>query len=251
MAASMARSMELKRMFNNTKKKENQTMEQYMREIQKITDALATINSPVSLKDIIEQTLLGLGPDYESIITTLTSIPEGLTFDKLRRWLVEQEQHILYLCSQEASSPAAFVAQPAASASPGHDPRGGNQYNQGRGQRGQRGRGTRGRGRGYGQQHQPKYVAPGYGQQTGYYQPRPGQQPHGGYFQPQAYHPPAPPHGRPGSPLVDGQFGSIPSPVVCHICYSPGHSATSCPSRFSQSSAPALAAPMDDTNDVV
>ncbi|CAH9119034.1 unnamed protein product [Cuscuta europaea] len=84
MAASLARSMELKRLFTNIKKKENQSMEQYMREIQKIADALATINSPVSLKDLIEQTLLGLGSEYESIITTLSSFPEGLTFDKLR-----------------------------------------------------------------------------------------------------------------------------------------------------------------------
>ncbi|CAH9092004.1 unnamed protein product [Cuscuta europaea] len=156
MAASMARSMELKRMFSASKKKENQSIEQYMREIQKIADALATINSPVSMKDLLEQTLLRLGPDYESIITTLTTFPEGLTFDKLRTKFMEQENRLRYLRAQETMhQPAAFAAQPAAPAvapAPGGDPRGGNIFNRGRGRRGGRGRGQRGRGRGYGQQ---------------------------------------------------------------------------------------------------
>ncbi|CAH9075767.1 unnamed protein product [Cuscuta europaea] len=169
MAASMAHSMELKRLFTTTKKKENQSMEQYMREIQKIVDALATINSLVSMKDLLEQTLLGLGPDYESIFTTLTTFPEGLTFEKLRTKLVEQENRLAYLRSQEAPpSPVAFGTQPhpQAHAGSGQEACGGALFARGRGRRG-RGRGPRGRGRNFGQNGygQPPFGPPGYGQQ--------------------------------------------------------------------------------------
>ncbi|CAH9063566.1 unnamed protein product [Cuscuta europaea] len=46
MAASLARSMELKQMLTRTRKKDNQTMEDYIRGIQNIAENLAAINSP-------------------------------------------------------------------------------------------------------------------------------------------------------------------------------------------------------------
>ncbi|CAH9097373.1 unnamed protein product [Cuscuta europaea] len=44
-----------------------------------------------------------------------------------------------------------------------------------------------------------------------------------------------------GSPSFENSFGSVPPPVVCQICHSPGHSVVACPSRFVQAQAPALA----------
>ncbi|CAH9099592.1 unnamed protein product [Cuscuta europaea] len=47
-------------------------------------------------------------------------------------------------------------------------------------------------------------------------------------------------HNVAGLPLDGGILGSIPHPVVCQICFSAAHSAVTCPSRFTQPSAPAL-----------
>ncbi|CAH9116939.1 unnamed protein product [Cuscuta epithymum] len=108
------------------------------------------------------------------------------------------------------------------------------------GSRGGRGRTGRGRGRGpnqSGQQpygHDQQYL--GHGQQVfGQGQ----QQQHG--FGPQ---PGAQQHLRSpnvdGSPSTEGILGAIPPPVVCQICFSAGHSAIHCPSRFSPPTAPVL-----------
>ncbi|CAH9094748.1 unnamed protein product, partial [Cuscuta europaea] len=43
-----------------------------------------------------------------------------------------------------------------------------------------------------------------------------------------------------GLPSDGGILGSVPHPVVCQICFSAGHSAVTCPSRFTQPSSPAL-----------
>ncbi|CAH9140927.1 unnamed protein product [Cuscuta epithymum] len=45
-----------------------------------------------------------------------------------------------------------------------------------------------------------------------------------------------------------GILGSVPPPIVCQICFSTGHSALACPSRFSQPSAPALMTNSGETN---
>ncbi|CAH9114361.1 unnamed protein product [Cuscuta epithymum] len=56
------------------------------------------------------------------------------------------------------------------------------------------------------------------------------------------------PAGFPGFPPVENNYHNPPPPVVCQLCYSPGHSAITCP-RFTNPSTPALAAiPTGETN---
>ncbi|CAH9072633.1 unnamed protein product [Cuscuta europaea] len=50
-----------------------------------------------------------------------------------------------------------------------------------------------------------------------------------------------------GLPSDGGILGSVPHPVVYQICFSAGHSAINCPSRFTQPSAPALLTTPGDT----
>ncbi|CAH9121537.1 unnamed protein product [Cuscuta epithymum] len=144
MSASLNRSLELKRMLSHMKKKPNVTMEQYVWEIKTIASSLASINSPVSNKELIQTTLLGLGRAYESLITNISLFPGQLTFDDLGTILVEQESRLEYLYSQEAD-----FGQPAFAAS---STSGGPQSGRGNFSGQQRGRGGRGpcggRGRG-------------------------------------------------------------------------------------------------------
>ncbi|CAH9096903.1 unnamed protein product [Cuscuta epithymum] len=223
-SASLARAMTLRRLLSNVKKKENQSMENYLREIHALVSELATINSPVSDKEVLQTTLMGLGPEYESTMGTISLFPDNFPPDILHRSLLEAEQRVLYL-RQQNTPPAyqAFGVQDRDRAP--HGGRGG------RG-RGGRGRNGRGRGRGYHQYGQQ----PGHGQQQS--APQQGQQPgqhHQQGFGQQQLRPP-----NAGSSSTEGILGAIPPPVVCQICFSAGHSAINCPSRFSPSTAPVL-----------
>ncbi|CAH9114549.1 unnamed protein product [Cuscuta europaea] len=249
MNACRARSIEHKRQIYHIKKKESHTIDAYLLEIKLLVDALTAINSPVSNRDLLEYTIIGLGPEYESLLTIIDYLPGDLTLQKLRPILVALEQRNIYLRSQEPSmSHQAFSVAPnrggAARGQAGRHPGG-------RGIRGgQRGRGHRGRGHGYGGQPHPSYGGqqvyngqppllplPSYGQQLS------GQQVYGG----QPARGPSQ-NGVPGFPSVDNSFNHSSPPVVCQICFSPGHSALTCP-RFVGSSTWALAAlPLGETN---
>ncbi|CAH9076156.1 unnamed protein product [Cuscuta epithymum] len=165
MAACVARSIELRRLLSALKKKDDQSMDDYLREVIVLIDSLNTINSPVSNRELIQSMIQGLGPEYESVITSVTLFPDSFTFDSLRPQLMALEQRALYLCSQDAApGHQAFAAYDQAAVRP--QGRGGGQArgNGGRGYRGGgRGRGHRGRGRGYGGQQQggaPVYAPP-------------------------------------------------------------------------------------------
>ncbi|CAH9126704.1 unnamed protein product [Cuscuta epithymum] len=244
MSASLARSMELKRQLTTSRKGLNQSMEHYLRDIKIIADNLASINDPVAPRELFKTILMGLGRDYESLITSVGLFPESFTFERLRNCLIEKEQTIQYMRTLEEPPQAqAFAVQAQATGQP--PPHGGQQQRgrgyRGRGGRGQRGRGGRGqRGRGYAP-HQHGYGFPppmGYGYPPPGYVP--GGAPHAGILG-------AP--GSAGSSSVDGH--SVPPPVVCQICYAPGHPASTCPSRFVQPAAPALAAQAPDATDIV
>ncbi|CAH9112789.1 unnamed protein product [Cuscuta epithymum] len=101
----------------------------------------------------------------------------------------------------------------------------------GRGQRGRGGRGQRGRGHGYPPQFGYDYPPSGY---------FPGGAPHAGILGPP---------GSAGSSSAEGN--SVPHPIICQICYAPGHPASMCPSRFIQPAAPALAAQAPDASEMV
>ncbi|CAH9124291.1 unnamed protein product, partial [Cuscuta epithymum] len=246
MSASLPRAMELKRTLNSIKKKDNQSMEQYLLDIKNLADALAAINSPVTNRELLQSTLYGLGPEYEFVVGTISMFPDEFPPDILEHRLLEAEQRVLRQRHQESTNlQQAFGAQtgPGQQGQPGqpHAYRG----RGGRG-RGARGRGGRGRGR---NQHQPTYqLVPGDGQ-ISYTAPGaaavPGSSAAGGVYHPR------PNNAQSGFPSAEGILGSVPPPVVCQICFSAGHSAIHCPSRFSQPSAPALVAPTGESNDVL
>ncbi|CAH9086382.1 unnamed protein product [Cuscuta epithymum] len=167
---------------------------------------------------------------YGTILLRFNFLPHQVNFASTNPWVPSSR-----------AEPAANAVHPVA--------RGGGQprNNGGRGpHRGGRGRGHRGRGRGqhggaYGGPHLAGYGGPhvaGYGQQV------PVQQ---GW-------PPGPRGqsilGVPGFPSAENTFQS-PPPVVCQLCFSPGHSALNC-ARFTNNSAPALAAfPTGESNESV
>ncbi|CAH9081595.1 unnamed protein product [Cuscuta epithymum] len=251
MAASLARSMELKHQLTHSRKKANQSMEEYVRGIQTIADNLNSINCPVSDSDLLQHTLYGLGPGYESLVGPLTLFPEGLTFDKLCTKLVHQEARLQYQQSLESSVGALAFSANISSGGPQDVAHAAGQQQPYRGGRG--GRRGRGRGRGRGRQQFP---APGQPlppqQQSPAQQQQFGQRPHSHQQQQfgrgQQY---TQFSGQPGIPSFENNFGSVPPPVVCQICHSPGHSAVSCPSRFSQPSTPALAVPTGESTPAV
>ncbi|CAH9080689.1 unnamed protein product [Cuscuta europaea] len=167
MSASLARSMELKRFFNQIKKKPDQSMDNYLREIKILVDDLATINCPVPPREVLKTTIMGLGPEYESLFTTVSQFLQNFPFETLRNHLLELEQQVIYLRSQESPSFhqafGAAVSSPAQPSAPkhssssypvgqqghpvGHQRQSDNQQ-RGRGRCHGRVRGGRGRGRG-------------------------------------------------------------------------------------------------------
>ncbi|KAL2902331.1 Retrovirus-related Pol polyprotein from transposon RE1 [Bienertia sinuspersici] len=104
MSASLARSMELKHTLSFIQKSESQSMDQYLRDIKVLVDSFAAINSPISLPDLIQYTLNGLGPDYDSLVTTILHFSGHLTFDELRSKLLVQERRIHALQAGSSSS---------------------------------------------------------------------------------------------------------------------------------------------------
>lgn len=69
-------------------------MDAYLREIKTIADNLATVSSPIASSDHVHYTLLGLGQEYETLVTMLTHMPLQLTFDDPRSRLLLHEQHL-------------------------------------------------------------------------------------------------------------------------------------------------------------
>jgi len=50
-------------------------MDAYLREIMTIANSLATVNSPAPFSDLVCYTLLGLGLEYNTLVTTFTHVP--------------------------------------------------------------------------------------------------------------------------------------------------------------------------------
>ena len=71
----MARALELKHMLTTVRKSDSQSMDDYLRHIKNIADNIAVVNSPVPQSDLVHYNLLGLGHEYETLVTTLTHLP--------------------------------------------------------------------------------------------------------------------------------------------------------------------------------
>lgn len=63
----------------------------HIREIKLIADSLA---APVSSRDWIQHTIMGLGKEYDSLTTSITHFSGNLTFNEVREKLLIQEQII-------------------------------------------------------------------------------------------------------------------------------------------------------------
>ncbi|CAH9112741.1 unnamed protein product [Cuscuta europaea] len=278
MSASLARSMELQRLFSQIKKKPEQSMDAYLCEIKILADDLATINCPVSPRDLLKTTIMGLGREYESLVTTVSLFSHNFPFEALRNHLLELEQRVIYLRSQE-NLPAhqAFGAQlppnnPQQVPHPGGQqqqqrPSASHQRGRGGRTRGGRGRGARGRGHGphpvqYGQ---PVHWYPSYGPPPSMSAAGNGSAAGGGLSAGQhlgtvfrnstvstlninALPICASNFGSAGSSSDGGILGVVPHPIVCQIGFSAGHSAIACPSRFAQPTSPALLTTSGESN---
>ena len=84
---SQARIMFLKREFQMLRK-DSMTIMEYLNKMKVITDQLAIVGSTVTDKDLVQQTLSGLGHDYHMIVTSLLCSPELPNFEDLRAKLL-------------------------------------------------------------------------------------------------------------------------------------------------------------------
>ena len=89
-ASSKARIMQLRLEFQ-TIKKGGDTMMEYILKVKTITDNLAAIGEPVKERDQILQILGGLGPEYNSIVASLTSRDEDLSLHFVHSILLTHE----------------------------------------------------------------------------------------------------------------------------------------------------------------
>jgi len=99
----MARAVELKQMLINIRKTDTQTMDAYLRDMKTITDNLASINSPMSQIDLAHHNLMGVGREYETLVTTLTQLPLQLSFDDLPPRFLLHEQRLRFLDGDDSA----------------------------------------------------------------------------------------------------------------------------------------------------
>jgi len=105
--------MELKRKLTTLRKAENESMEQYLREVKLISDSLAAFNSPVSDQELVQYTRFGLNSEYENFVTTVSYLGNQITFDELRSHLIMHEQGMMQLRDSEPVSHQAFAVNQA------------------------------------------------------------------------------------------------------------------------------------------
>ena len=88
---SKARIMQLRLEFQ-TAKKDGDTMMQYLLRMKSITDNLVATGEAEKDQDHILQILGGLGPEYNSIVASLTTRGEDLSLYSVHRILLTHEQ---------------------------------------------------------------------------------------------------------------------------------------------------------------
>nr|XP_051230090.1 uncharacterized protein LOC127348014 [Lolium perenne] len=72
-------------------KKKGTSAAEYFRQMKALADTLAAISQPLSEDDIIAYILVGLSPDYDSLVTTLTVRSDNLTLDEVYAHLLAYE----------------------------------------------------------------------------------------------------------------------------------------------------------------
>lgn len=86
--------MELKGFLSHLQKGETQSMEDYLRSVKVMADQLASIEAPISELELINDTLGGLDPAYDSLVAAVQYCPVNSTFDELRTKLIMFEQRV-------------------------------------------------------------------------------------------------------------------------------------------------------------
>nr|CAN82380.1 hypothetical protein VITISV_021579 [Vitis vinifera] len=92
-ASSKARIMQLRLEFQTTKKG-GDSMLDYILNMKTISDNLAAVGEPVKDRDHILQLLGGLGPDYNSIVASLTAREDDLSLHSVHSILLTHEQRL-------------------------------------------------------------------------------------------------------------------------------------------------------------
>jgi histone deacetylase 1/2 len=195
---SRARVIQIRTQLTAAKKKGTPPAD-YFRQMKHLADTLAAIGQPLREEETISYILAGLGPDYDALVTSLTTRNDDITLDEVYSHLLafeqRHEQHDADLVIGTGGPSANFSGRQQGGR-PNYGGGGGNQ--QGGGGRGNQGRG-RDQGRGGGRGGPPQGRGNGGQGQQG------GQGHNGG--------------------------GGTPRPV-CQICNKVGHSAIRCYQRY-------------------
>ncbi|KAK1613068.1 hypothetical protein QYE76_036741 [Lolium multiflorum] len=143
-------------------KKKGTSAADYFRHMKTLADSLAAIGQPLCEDEVIAYILAGLGPDYDSLVTTLTVKSDELTLDKVYAHLLAYEhRHDLHDsdyglgggASANFSRRGGGQGNSAGGGQGGGNPSGGRgnfNNNGGNRGRGRHGGGGRGQGRGHG-----------------------------------------------------------------------------------------------------
>lgn len=79
--------------------------------IKKLTDDLAFVGQPLNCNDIITYLLVGLGPEYDSLVTTIGARATSLPLEEVFSMLLTCEAQIQHHSqSFSSNSPSANVA---------------------------------------------------------------------------------------------------------------------------------------------
>ena len=204
-------------------------MEACFCKIKLVVDSVAAIGAPVSSRDLIQRTVMGLGRDYDSLTTSITHFSGHLSFDDVREKLSIQEQ---ILKSRHAQEQGFASHQPFLAHSPGVSPSPDSSFtltssrnSQHGGRGGGKGRGQHRGGRGEGAKQSQTHTLGGTvicnsvlsSKSVVVASPSCDTN-----------------HLSVGSPTVEGMFASSSSNIVRQICFHLGHSAVSCSSRYAQ-----------------
>ncbi|OVA01035.1 hypothetical protein BVC80_989g24 [Macleaya cordata] len=94
----------------------NQSINEYLLKIKRISDALNSSSSPVPEVDLIFNTLRGLGPDYAAFYAAITTQPTLPSFVHLQSLLLQYESHLHHMQTRynnptDLQSSTVFYAQ--------------------------------------------------------------------------------------------------------------------------------------------
>ncbi|KAK1601132.1 hypothetical protein QYE76_007893 [Lolium multiflorum] len=198
---SRVRVIQIRTQLTAAKKKGTPAVD-YFRQMKHLADTLAAIGQPLHEEETISYILAGLGPDYDALVTSLTTRNDDITLDEIYSHLLAFEQH------HEQHDADLVIGTGGTSANFSGRQQGG-RPNYGGGDGNQQGGGDRGnQGRGRGQGHGGGRGGPPQGRGNG------GQGQQGGN----------------GGQGHNGG-GGAPRPV-CQICNKVGHNTIRCYQRY-------------------